>query len=577
MARIKPGSLSGAPLWTQMDIKMPSGPRKRRSKEPIRPEQIMAWFNLAQAVAQDKAILGGLINAVTRGKREEALSKQRIMALERGQRPGAAPAATQNFESEMASRPDAVQARMQADVPPDQGRLAEDIKRQRHMISTFEAILTQEHARPGGSGEQTQITSDEHRKSIEAHLANARATLKRQLETQGGQAQVASPGGVAATPGDMPGLLAQRAGEELAQPSKKPTWEEALRSVDVADRKRESAQAAAFDAAHASTYQDLMGMAASAESGEALRAVMAKMPDVLRTDPSFAPRSLSELLFGRGGPSTQSLTSDLVKTFLRRQGREKGPYEKALTVEKARRKFTATRTDEATRPGKVQEGLGRAAKQWSSVELDKARADQATARAEKLRKEANRQKAMRSRTGKGYLGNKKEKLLTAFGSYLDEMKKAEPNIALIPKRFIKNGAIMGMGAAQGSVMAGLGQRHTARVTALMRYHSKGVKAPVGQTEQQKLRRQDSARSVVIAALAKYNEAHATAKSDPSTSKGMASAEQAERSLSAKYNAVASAVKRANSLGLSIRLIGAEGAELSTEETAPLVVESVSTD
>ena len=88
MARIKPGSLAGSvPLWTQMDIRGPARSR-RRKKEPIRPEEILAWFNLAQTVAQDKSILGGLINAVSRGNREEAIATDRMRALEGARRVG---------------------------------------------------------------------------------------------------------------------------------------------------------------------------------------------------------------------------------------------------------------------------------------------------------------------------------------------------------------------------------------------------------------------------------------------------------------------------------------------------------
>ena len=94
MARIKPGTLSGSavPLWTQQSIRGPRTSRRRR-KEAIKPQEILAWFNLAQTLAQDESILGGIVNAVARNSREAELKQIRADELAQTQRVGRTPLA----------------------------------------------------------------------------------------------------------------------------------------------------------------------------------------------------------------------------------------------------------------------------------------------------------------------------------------------------------------------------------------------------------------------------------------------------------------------------------------------------
>ncbi len=59
------------------------------------------------------------------------------------------------------------------------------------------------------------------------------------------------------------------------------------------------------------TVSDLYGLAATAKSPEQLRTVMAMVPGVIERDPAYAPKSLSELLFGtRGG--TNKINKELM-------------------------------------------------------------------------------------------------------------------------------------------------------------------------------------------------------------------------------------------------------------------------
>lgn len=522
MARIKPGSLAGSvPLWTQMDVRASTRSR-RKKKGSIRPEEILAWFNLAQAVAQDKSILGGLINAVSRGNREEAIASERMRSLESTQRVG---------QEAPGDRPP---------LPPMRGIGGE--------------IVPPPAAVPAPPTPQELM-------------------LMEQLGAESVQPQAAAPADPV-TAAQMQAGVTQRAAGQLAAPAERLTFDQQYRQAMAIDREAELAQAAEFAAQRALTYQDLAGMAASAESGEALRAALRMLPQVMKSDPAFAPRSLSELLFGGGGPSSAEATNNLISIFLKRQGREKTPQERMYKMEQARKAHAKAREIKTLTPVKEQKGLSAAARNWSAVQKDRAQQKWIVERTKKLEEERRRQANRRHARGIKHLGGKKEKMLIAFGAYLDEIKSGTPNILLIPKEFIKDGQIMKPGEAHGTVMGVVGTRNTSRINSLMTHHGRGEKKATPITAAQTQRRQDTARNAVNTALEKYNKAQATATSDPGTVKGMQSQEQAQKLLPSAFAAVQRAVRQANRTGLTIELVGEQNSPLSTTESVPLQVKKV---
>ena len=479
----------------------------------------MAWFNLAQTVAQDKSILGGLINAVSRGNREEAIASERMRALEGARRVG----------------PEAPGDKPQVpQLPPMRGIGGE--------------IVPPPAAPPAPPTPQELM-------------------LMEQLGAESVQPQAAAPA-EQVTAAQMQAGVTQRAAGQLAAPAERLSFDEQYRQAMDIEKEAQQAQAAEFAAQRALTYEDLAGMAASAESGEALRAALRMLPQVMKSDPAFAPRSLSELLFGGGGPSSAEATNNLISIFLKRQGREKTPQERMYKMEQARKAHEKAREIKTLTGPREQKELSAAARNWSAVQKDRAQQKWTVERTKKLREERTRQANRRAARGTKHLGGKKEKLLTAFGSYLDEMKSGNPDIRLIPKEFIKNGQIVRMGEAQGMVLGVVGRKNTSRINSLMTHHGKGEKKATPITAAQTQRRQDTARSAVTTALEKYNKLQATAASDPGTVKGMQSQEQAEKLLPSAFAAVERAVRQAKRTGLNMELVGEQGSPLNTKEAKP---------
>ena len=545
-----------------MDVRGPARSR-RRKKESIRPEEILAWFNLAQTVAQDKSILGGLINAVARGNREEAIASERMRGLESarrvgqeapGDRPPAPPTPRETMRMEQLGAEPSQPA--QGGISPE-----EEIRRQLDIINTFETILTQEHARPGGSGEQTKITSPEHRESIEAHLRNAKTSLKMLQERAAAAPLEAAAPAEQVTAAQMQARIAQQAAGQLAAPVEEPNFQEKYRQAMAIEEEAQLAQATEFAAQRALTYEDLAGMAASAESGEALRAALRMLPQVMKSDPAFAPRSLSELLFGGGGPSSAEATNNLISIFLKRQGREKTPQERMYKMEQARRAHAKALETERMTPVKEQRELATTHRIWGAAELDKKRGEMLDARKRKYDRENERRSRSIKKSKGSWWGTAKEAVFTDYGVYLDAMKNPETAQLMVPDRFMKGGKPIGMSQAQQLVYGELGDNRAVkgRVNDLLRFHHRGVSKPSktsAPTQQQKDSRKDRHRKAVATAKSNYDLNLGDARDDKAGAQGK---------VKAFYDALRLAIANAKTAGVVYVLTGASGGTLKLEE------------
>jgi len=102
-----------------------------------------------------------------------------------------------------------------------------------------------------------------------------------------------------------------------------PTSPEAVMAKEREDRAQEMKRFQEVAERRDLRVSDLYGLAATAKSPEQLRTVMAMVPGVIERDPAYAPKSLSELLFGtRGG--TNKVNKELMDIWgsARRAGRE---------------------------------------------------------------------------------------------------------------------------------------------------------------------------------------------------------------------------------------------------------------
>ena len=94
-------------------------------------------------------------------------------------------------------------------------------------------------------------------------------------------------------------------------PAPAPTGPEAVMAKEREERAAEMKRFQEVAERRDLTVSDLYGLAATAKSPEQLRTVMAMVPGVIERDPAYAPKSLSELLFGtRGG--TNKINKELM-------------------------------------------------------------------------------------------------------------------------------------------------------------------------------------------------------------------------------------------------------------------------
>jgi hypothetical protein len=480
MARIKPGSLSGAavPLWTQMDIRMPRTSRRKR-KDRIQPQEILAWFNLAQTVAKDESILGGIVNAISRKSRESELAEQRQQDASRAAREEA----TGRVQPGLQPPPGAPTMAPGPQSLPPQGLL----ELPQGPTSTLPT------APPGPMSMQPP--------------AAAPAPVAAPMQPQPQQVS---------TPASRPGELAAQAG----QAGPLPTFQDALRMQQEADLEAEKARTAEFAKIKAYTFQDLMAMAAGAQNGEQLRHVMAMVPQVMEQDPSFAPRSLSDLLFGGGGQSSADLSKTLIQAYLSRQGKMRSPSQQAGDIARAADAYGRSLDRQARTPSRIEKDTAKAALDWSQVEYNRLRGELTEARTKKITDDAKRR--AKRRGGKGYLGTKGDKWLSKYGVYLDAVKKNGGSadnmpvnlLAMVPDEFVKfdkegnRSSALGENTALGIVNRGVGKRGRGQVAEQVDFYLAGKTKPA-RSNTARLNREDRLQNQLTDAIKAYNKAFQT--------------------------------------------------------------------
>ena len=544
MARIKPGSLSGSavPLWTQMDVRVPRTSRRKR-KERIQPQEILAWFNLAQTLAKDESILGGIVNAIARKSRESDIAEQRQQdAAQR--RP--APVPQQGLQPPMGdparggSGMPVIPAGPQSGVPG--------------------ALMSMQPAAP-----------------VQPTMA---APAPAPAQT------------MPVTPRQMPGrIAAQTPQREAREPA---SFEEAAQILQQQDAARAKQRAAAFAKQKAYTYADLLGMAAGAEDGEQLRHVMSMVPQVMSQDPSFAPRSLSDLLFGGGGAAEADVSRSLVEAFLKRQGKLRSPEDRVLRTAQAQKAIGQAIDREEKRPGQIEQTAAKTALAWSQVDLNEAKRDMAGAREAKLKAEAERLRRSRRRTGRGFPGSKVNKVLTEYGVYIGELKAANGNVgailndknkvALIPERFqIKDDqgnvvGIMDINRAHGVALTDAGQKGRAQVKDQRKFYVDDIKPPKASGQAAQDRRVANARKAVEAALSKFNN-NAAVAAQPTASQqyGKTDIEQAQAKSDSFKSALERAVAQAAEEGLVYEIVEKANGQLDVKLKKTTPANTVSVD
>jgi len=557
MARIKPGSLAGSavPLWTQMDVRVPRTSRRKR-KDRIQPQEILAWFNLAQTLAKDESILGGIVNAIARKSREGDIAEQRqqdaaqlrqqqLDAMDRQQQMrGVDPSVVRQVTQTMTG------------VPP--------------APSTFADLRE-----PGQMPTQPQAVTPEMLQQVAAAQGPQQQLAVAQPPPQP-PPQMAQP---VVTPAQMPGRIAAQTPQREAR--KQPSFAEAAQILQQQDAARAKQRAAAFAKQKAYTYADLLAMAAGAEDGEQLRHVMSMVPQVMSQDPSFAPRSLSDLLFGGGGAAEADVSRSLVEAFLKRQGKLRSPEDRVLRTAQAQKALGQAIEREEKLPGKIEETAASTALKWSQVDLNKAKKDLTGARKKKVDAERKRLEKYRRRTGRGFLGTDKNDAVAEYGVYLGALKAAKGNVgaifqdknkvALIPERFqIKDDqgnvvGIMDINEAHGVALTAVGNKGKTQVKDQRKFYVDQVKPPRASGQAAQDRRVSNARKAVEAALGKFND-NAAVAAQPTTSQtyGKTDIEQAQAKSDSFKSALERAVAQAAEEGVAYEIVEKANGQLDVK-------------
>jgi hypothetical protein len=301
--------------------------RKRQEDgRPVDPRDIMAWAQLAQFVLKDETLIGGLVNMMSRGARKGAIKEREERAITERQ------ALEDRQGAFMAEYP--VGAVVPGEPLPG--------------------------AAPPAEGAPV--------------LAPGPLPTEALPEPPTPQAEAATR------------ALAVQPGKPITRQS---MYEDILREEGEA-REAEVAEYKRIARERQLTVSDLYGLAATAKSPEAVRTLMAMVPTVVEQDPAFAPRSLSELLFG-GSKRGEGIGKELIGIWGQTQKFRRGD-----TID--RRLERRSKTEERYRLlGVKQEGMAAQAEQRrAAAGLSGARAEDigATQSSRIARTEAQTKKAL---------------------------------------------------------------------------------------------------------------------------------------------------------------------------------------
>ena len=240
--------------------------------------------------------------------------------------------------------------------------------------------------------------------------------------------------------------------------------EGAARDAEVAEYKRIARE-------RQLTVSDLYGLAATAKSPEAVRTLMAMVPTVVEQDPAFAPRSLSELLFG-GQDRGAGISRELIDIWGQTQRVLRGEdYDrKVARRSKTEERLTLLKEREAEKAALTQKRLADAAASKAmteprvseieaKTELHRARTRLANAKATKAERRYMGAVGKRSGSVAKSLPEEEQLILAQYARYIDTGDKAT-----LPGTNAFRG--LGAGEARAKVNSLVLSRHRGKKTSV---------------------------------------------------------------------------------------------------------------
>ncbi len=340
MARIKPGTMGGmSPGWTQTATeRFRRGPKKRERRR-VNPQEILAWLNLSQAVAQDKGIIGSVASRIQRSMRETELAEKRRQARMDMN------AETRKRRNEIAEA-----------VPPD--------------VQAEMALLTPEEAY---LREFAPIPSDPPLPAAAPAPAPAPAPAAAPVEA----AAVLQAAGVvpyppppateqewrSVTPSTKPGPIALPPRTDLGA---LPQFVEDTGPAEPVTRPAGEWPPKVF------TFMELMSQARSARTNEEFERVAAQLPEVIKVDPAMGGGSLAEIISGVDRRDHSGLRMNLMGSYVGGQKEQRGKdaalaYKRRTDAEIAKRKLLWYEAEKEARIARLNAQSRTGSRDWNTI------------------------------------------------------------------------------------------------------------------------------------------------------------------------------------------------------------------
>ena len=281
----------------------------------MNPQEILAWLNLSQAVAQDKGIIGSVASRIQKSMRETELSEKRrqarmdMNAETRKRREEIAEAVPPDVQAEMALMPVASSRAEATGADPAYAAAVAA-----HSAVAMDDTLMQEDW--GRKMEETRPSNgDQYDRAAPAPAAAPVEAAAAVPQAAGVAPGVQMPAGLQdwrqIKPGD-PVTFPPRADIAGA-----PEFPEAPEAPEVTTRPDWPPRVF--------TFMELMAQAREARTGEEFGRVTAQLPEVIEVDPAMGGGSLAEIISGVSRRDQGTLRRDLMSAHVkgRKEKKEK--------------------------------------------------------------------------------------------------------------------------------------------------------------------------------------------------------------------------------------------------------------
>lgn len=331
-----------SPGWTQTATEhFRRGPKKRERRR-VNPQEILAWLQLSQAVAQDKGIIGSVASRIQRSMRETELAEKRRQAR-------------MDMNAETRKRREEIAET----VPPD-------VQAEMALLTPSDPLGPFERSPERWPGEQP----------VPAAPAPAPAPAPAAAPVEAAAA-VPQAAGVApyppppateqewrsVTPSTKPGPIALPPRTDIGA---LPQFVEDTGPEEPVTRPAGEWPPKVF------TFMELMSQARSARTNEEFERVAAQLPEVIEVDPAMGGGSLAEIISGVDRRDHSGLRMNLMGSYVGGQKEQRGKdaalaYKRRTDAEIAKRKLAWHEALQEAKIAKLNAQSRAGSRDWNTI------------------------------------------------------------------------------------------------------------------------------------------------------------------------------------------------------------------